>query len=844
MATNTEKYLVDPKEAGFTLNTGGCPTDTGWKVVTPETWDFRTRICDKIQTVEGYYDPEWYMDCTKAKITIEVNKEQAGTSPAQFSAEILKRYLEKQNIVIRPNEIVVGNWGSDPHAIPFEPRYDVWRTYLEFYDDGHAFHYVDGKKVPVKQELSDEFVNFQKQTNVLFNIQPSMDETEYRMYSEGGQRFWEVNSTTGMRANPDHDYYMNRGLRGCIDDMNETIERLRTEASQTNGSAYVDIARRIGDCKASVKATEAVIAWIKRHAKVAGDMAQKATDPKDKERLNQIASNCEWVAENPPRTFWEAMQYHWLVFLVDNLIEMPSHTITFRPDQVFWKWYEKDVIKEKTIDRTKAADIWAMYMMKYHEIGLLVSLEDFRKTGVGTRDYTVLTLGGQTGDGKDAFNELSSLILDVADGYRLHFPDLKVRWHPGMHKPDFRRVIEIMRTGMGSPSLRSDPVSMQALYDQYGEYGLTLEEARSWAVVGCNSPGITINSKGVHRRAAWCLNILKSLELTIFDGHDPDPDWAFAHSIETGNPTEFDSYDKFYDAWLKQYDWQASTGSRIRNLTDAYWQEWIRRPFLTILYKRCITEGRDVMTLDVPWLSFFNVPGLVDLIDSLAAVKLLIFEKKKYTMAQLIEALKAEWKGFEDMQRDFKEAPKFGNNNEFADSIMQKVVNDIHDVSKHCLDLQNQAIYPHALVVTWMYHLAPLTGALPNGRKRGEALCDGGINPHAEFDKGGPWDRLSSAMSVDQTKLKAWIYNQKFDYNSVQGDAGLDKLVDFSEAGMEGGMTQLQYNMVSRDILADAKKNPEKYPFLSVRISGYSAYFTSLPEYVQDAVIQRVDNEL
>jgi len=250
------------------------------------------------------------------------------------------------------------------------------------------------------------------------------------------------------------------------------------------------------------------------------------------------------------------------------------------------------------------------------------------------------------------------------------------------------------------------------------------------------------------------------------------------------------------------------------------------------------------MTLDVPWLSFFNVPGLIDTVDSLIAVKYLIYEKKKYTMAQLIEATKANWEGFEQMRQDFKEVPKFGNNDEFADSIMDKVVNDIRNVSEHCLDLNNQPIYPHALVVTWMYHLAPLTGALPNGRKRNDPLCDGGLNPHAEFDRGGPWDRLQSALNIDQLKLRAWIYNQKFDYNSVAGDAGLDKLVDFTESGLEGGMTQMQYNMVSRDMLMEAKEKPEKYPYLAVRISGYSAYFTSLPEYVQDAVIQRVDGEL
>ena len=214
-------------------------------------------------------------------------------------------------------------------------------------------------------------------------------------------------------------------------------------------------------------------------------------------------------------------------------------------------------------------------------------------------------------------------------------------------------------------------------------------------------------------------------------------------------------------------------------------------------------------------------------------------------MEQLIEALKPDWEGYEEMRQDFKDAPKFGNNDDYADSLFAKATKDISEIGRYILDWRDEpAGYSNALVVTLMYHLAEYTGALPNGRKRGEALCDGGINPHAEFDKGGPWDRLASALKGDQSQFKAWIYNQKFDYSSVEGEAGLKKMVDFTLAGLEGGMDQLQYNLVSKDILKDAQKHPEKYPFLGVRISGYSSYFTLLPEFVQNAIIDRVDHEL
>jgi pyruvate-formate lyase len=247
----------------------------------------------------------------------------------------------------------------------------------------------------------------------------------------------------------------------------------------------------------------------------------------------------------------------------------------------------------------------------------------------------------------------------------------------------------------------------------------------------------------------------------------------------------------------------------------------------------------------MPRLSFQSIVGWVDTIDSLAAVKYLVFDQKKYTMAQLCDAIKADWEGYDEMRKDFKNAPKFGNDNDLADDIMIRATKDVYDIARTIKDERGDyGVYPNALPISWIFMAAPAIGALPNGRKRGEALCDGGINPQAEFDLSGPWARMNSAMKVDQTKFKAYIYNQKIDYPSVEGEAGLNKLVDFVLAGLNGGMAQMQFNFVSRDMLQDAKKQPEKYPYLSVRVSGYTAFFVGLPEFMQDAVMERVDHNL
>ena len=839
------EYLVDPGEAKMTLGAAGQPTETGWKVVTPRTWHFRNhQIADKTQLVEGYWDKDWWLDCTKAKAVVEIYDANPALSESELSALVDEYMFDNQNIVFRPNEVFVGHWGNDEHAICLDPRYDLFQTLQEMHEiEQKTYIWENGQKVRLDEELFKKIEKFCKKRNFAFKLQTIMSERESKMYFAIA-RYWEPIGTSGLRANPDHEWYMKQGLRKLVDLMRQTVERLKEQSQKVRTDEYLDIRRRIIDCEASIKATEAVIRWIKRHAEEASEAAKKATDPEDRKRLELIASNCAWVAENPPRTFPEAMQLHWLSFMAHAFIEIPAHTVCFRPDVVFWDWYKKDVINEKNLSREEAGDYVAQYMMKYHELGFPTPLELLKKAGMGTRDYSTLTIGGMSADGKNSTNDLSMLFLDVLDGYRLHYPDIKMRWNKRMNQNDFKRTVEVMRTGMGIPSFRNDDVAMQSFLDQYGDE-ITVEEARTWGVVGCITPGATINSKGVNRRSAQFINASKPLEFVIFNGVDPEPGFEWGKSIETGDPNQFKDFEEFYQAWVEQWKWFTTTEIKLRNIGWGIMMKSLRRPFISMLYKRCVEEGIDAQLLDNPNLSFQDTLGWVDSVDGLTAVKYWIYDKKKYTMSQLQEALKADWEGYEDMRQDFKEAPKFGNNNDYADDIFIRAVNDANEIArKYVLDERGKPTFPSGLIITFMYLMADRTGALPNGRKRGEPFCDGGINPHAEFDKGGPWDRMASALKVDQSKFKAWIYNQKFDYDSVAGEAGLDKMAEYTLAGLEGGMDQLQYNLMSKDILRDAQQSPEKYPYLSVRISGYSAYFTQLPEFVQNAVIDRQDHEL
>ena len=796
-----------------------------------------------------YRDKEWYLDVTKANMLAEIYESNPDIHPADLQSEALCQYLDTQQITIRPNDHLLGGVCSDTHGIHFDPLGYPWTSIVNCKaqaGDEKLIVWEGDQKVVLDDKQFKRMEKFAQNYNTVFKVKPEFTEEEFNLYycSQPG-RYFEPVGSGGLRANPDHDWYLPLGLGRIMELKQKRMEQFELELKMEGTSAErkAELEDHIINSRTSIKSVEAVSRWIKRHATEARALADQMPDEASGQTLLQAAENCDWVAENAPRTFWEAMQLYWSCFVVDYCIETACGNITFRPDAVFWPWYEKDVIKDKSLTREKAGEILCTYASKFHEIGLASRFGAMAMAVQGARDASAITIGGLNADGSSSANDLTMLVLDVWDGYRFHHPDIKFRWNNKTSKQDFRRLIAVMRSGMGSPSIRNDEIVIPAMLSQYPGQ-ITLEEARCWGIVGCITPGPTTNSKGACRRDANYTQILKAMEYTLFNGQDPEPEFSWVKSIETGDPRNFEDFDAFYSAWLKQWEWIVRTEVKFRNRVYSKLGQTMRRPFLSALYKGCLETGLDVMNYPMPRYSFHSIVGMVDTIDSLAAIKQLVYMDKKYSMDQLCKAIKASWVGYEDMREDFIAAPKFGNDIEMPDSIMQRVNHDISEIGRTNFDIDGNPVYPSLLPITMIWQAANHVGALPNGRVRGQALCDGGLNPQAEYDHAGSWGRLNSALKIDQSKLKAYIYNHRFDYGSVAGESGLDKMVDFAKAGLRGGMQLMQFNMISSEMMADARVHPEKYPYLSVRVSGYTAFFVGLPEFMQDTIMARVDHQL
>jgi|GEM_PF-861473 len=851
-------FITDPEKSGVELDVAGGPTSKGWSVVTPEMWEFRNSIADKINVDEPDYfaDKDAYVDMGPF-LTLQEAYEEAPDSPiALLVAKGFEKSLDAQHLKYRPYEMLIGFYSGDEHGMPGDPQKQNWQQLEAAYAKApeKLQYWKDDKKHQLsEQEMQGLRTTIGGRFNAVSQGTKKMTKDEQHMYfcPEHPGRYMEAFGSV-QRANADHDWYLRLGWRKLVEMKQMKLEEYEKEfkhfyaTDPLNFEKTQEIQDKINNAKASIMVGKAVIRWTKRLAEKARESISEMSDRKAELIAEQVAENCDWVAENAPRTFWEATQMYWISYCVFRGLES-CHPGAFKPDRVFWEWYERDVVKEKTLDRVTAGEILACFAAKLHETAGFGATRfgGLGNSGQGTRDYTVWTIGGQDRHGKDGTNDLTRLILDVWDGYRLHFPDLKFRWYPRTQREDFRRVLEVVRTGLGLPSLRNDPLAIQTLLDQYpGE--LTIEQAREWGIVGCNTPGCTVDSKGPVRREVYYADIEKAPELVLFNGCDPEPGFEWFKSVETGDPTKFKNFEEFYQAWFTQYEWLTLMELRFRNLFMKEMEEKNRMPFVSLLYESCMESGLDALNdPTIARFSFQSIVGWVDSIDSLIGVKYLIYDKKKYTMEQLLEALKADWEDFDEMRQAFRDAPKFGNDDDYADDIMVKATNDVYVMcTEKTRDRRGYPVYPNLLPVSRMWQAASAVGALPNGRKRNDPLCDGGINPHAEFDKAGPWGRLRSALKVDQAKARAYIYNQKLEYASLEGDVGLDKFTDYCWTGLEQGQSQMQFNFASNELLKKAQIEPEKYPYLTVRVSGYNAFFTGLPVFMQNALIDRVEQKL
>ena len=614
--------------------------------------------------------------------------------------------------------------------------------------------------------------------------------------------------------------------------LSQGLDGLREEARRAAAGAYpsaADANERQVTWQALIAALEALSAYIRRYAALAGQLARAETRAARRLELEGVAETCEWLAEHAPRSFAEALQLVWFVHLGIKLDDGGIGHSFGRFDQYLAPFYRADRAAG-WLDEPGARELLALFWIKLNREG---------------DDIAHLSLGGQTAQGDDAANELSVLCLQVERWVRRKQPNLSTRVHERTSPEYWREIAATLNSAAGHPAVFNDEVIIPGLVD----HGFPLETARDYAQVGCVEtyfPGLS---------APWTdgyLNLAKCLELGLNDGRDRLSGMQIGPA--TGDPRQFAGFEDLFQAYERQVE--AALGAMLvaKDDYDRTLAQHAPEPLNSALIRDCLERGQDATGGGARYLltGAYGV-GLGTTVDSLAALNELVYTRREVQIDDLLAALQANFSGYGRLRAYCQQrAPQYGNDDDRADTIAVRVVASFGRQVKvysegawQALRARNPAAqrraYHYAMFGSVLSHtsMGALTAASANGRLAGETLSDGGSPSQGANHRGATASLCSMARPDYRLAPGGAALNLRLSPDHFRGEAGLDLLASLVRTYMGQGGEQLQVNMVSAETLRSARENPQAYRDLVVRVAGFTAYFVSLTAELQEEVISR-----
>jgi len=579
---------------------------------------------------------------------------------------------------------------------------------------------------------------------------------------------------------------------------------------------------------------DAIITLGQRYAKLARELATTETDETRRAELLQIAANCDVVPANKPKTYWQALQMYWFVHIgVTTEINPWDAFSPGRLDQHLYPYYlnDRDV---GVLNNEEALELLECLWVKFNnqpappKVGVTL-----KESGTYT-DFANINTGGIAEDGSDGVNDVSYLILDCMDEMQLLQPSSNVQISHKTPHEFLLRACEISRKGWGQPAFYNTDAIVQELLNA----GKTLEDARLGGSSGCVETGAFGNEAYI---LTGYFNLPKILEITLNNGFDTRSGKQLG--LKTGNAEDFSSYQQLFEAYVQQIKHFVDIKVKGSNVIEAFYARYLPVPFLSIVTNDCIANGKDYNAGGARYnTSYIQGVGIGTATDSLSAIKYAVFDENLISMKQLMEALAGNFEGFVDVAGIVKnKAPKYGNDDDYADDIMQAVFGAYQSTVTGRPNTRGGEFRVNMLPTTCHIYFGEVTGALPNGRPSGKPLSEG-ISPTQGVDVNGPTAALHSAAKMDQLQTGGTLLNQKFTPSVVSGYKGLEGMATLVTAYFKMDGHHIQFNVIDRQTLLDAQANPEEYKDLIVRVAGYSDHFRNLSKALQDEIIERTEH--
>jgi len=765
-----------------------------------------------------------YIDIQRARLMTEAYQEHIGKVPIPILRSLsFKHLLENKTIDIDDGELIVGERGSSPGGTPTYPE-----LCCHTLDDFRLIN--DREKISFKvieeaRKIQEELViPFWRERSIRHQVFNLMDENWKDCYKAGiFTEFMEQRAPGHTVA--DGKIYQ-RGFLSFKDEIQQQISLLDYQNDQ-------QVYQKLNQLKAMSICCDAIIILAERYVRLAEEKAREEQDEKRKNELQNIAQICRQVPAYPPNNFHEALQMYWFVHL--GVISELNTWDSFNPghlDQHLYPFYLRDT-QSGILDNDKAKELLECFWIKFNnqpappKVGVTLAESETYT------DFANINSGGLRPDGSDAVNEVTYLILDVIDEMRLLQPSTNIQLSKKNPDRFLKRACEIIRKGWGQPSVfNADEVIAEML-----RQGKSLIDAREGGASGCVETG-------AFGKEAYILtgyfNLVKVLEITLNNGYDPQAGKIIG--LSTGHPTDFTDFDHLLAAYKEQLHHFIEIKIKGNQIIEQLYATSMPSPFLSIITSDCIQKAKDYNAGGARYnTNYIQGVGIGTITDSLSAIKYHVYDKKNLSMDTLLEVLKSNFRGEKKLYHLLvSQTPKYGNDDDYADSIMQQVFAAFYQEVNGRKSTKGGCYHINMLPTTCHIYFGSVVGATSDGRKAGEPLSEG-ISPVQGADRKGPTAVIKSAAKMDHIRTGGTLLNQKFTPSLVEGKKGLDSLAQLIRVYFKLDGHHIQLNVVKADTLKDAQKNPEAYQSLIVRVAGYSDYFNNLSKELQDEIISRTE---
>jgi pyruvate formate-lyase/glycerol dehydratase family glycyl radical enzyme len=759
--------------------------------------------------------PVRYLSLEQAKIITRIYQENEHLPVNLKRAKALAASLSEMPITIDPEELIVGNRTPDSRAGVVFPEAGInWLL----------------KEIDTLPDRPQDRFNVRQEDAIYFreNIEPfwrgkTLEDDIYNLFGEEISEIGKVvkiNQTDHAQGHicPNVEDWLKYGPAGLL---KTARERLKS-ASDIRKTFYESVCITL----------EASCRFIQRYSLLASDIAKNHDDISIRKNLREIAAVCKNLSVKPPESFREALQSVWFLFVI---LHMESNGSSFSPgrmDQYAYPFYEND-IKSGTIDRNIAIELLDALFIKFNQIVYMRNANSAKYFAGFPIGFNV-TVGGQKKNGQDATNELSYLILKTQDHIRLPQPNLTARLHKKSPPEFISECSRVIGLGNGMPQIVNDESIIPALKNA----GIHTDDCTDYALVGCVELSTQGNYLGWSDAAMF--NLVKVLELTLNDGI------CLLTGRQIGPRTgTLSSYNDFADlekAYGTQVDYFTEKMIKACEAVENCHQAHLPSPFLSSVVDDCISNGKDVTAGGAK----YNMAGIqaiqvANIADSLAVLRKLVFEDKFIMKETLLDALRTNFEGKETLRQScIHKVPKFGNDVAWVDELGSKWITYFADRLRLYKNFRGGVYHMGLYTVSAHVPMGQNVGATPDGRLAGTPLADGGMSPMFGRDKHGPTAVLNSVSRIpSHLASNGTLLNMKFLPSFFKDPRDREKFTSLLKSFVCLPVNHVQFNVVTAQELLNAKADPETHRGLTIRVAGYTAYFTELAGDLQDEIIKR-----